>query len=206
MLSICLKPFTIAQSLSNQLPSVSFQGALGAFSDSAIKEIWPSGAFSVPCKSFEGALEELISGRAGFSVIPEENRIAGKVDAAIAAVAAVRSDIRVITKYVLPIRMALLAPLGASIGDLHTALSHKVALAQCSLFFAAHPRITPRAHYDTAGAAHEVSQMNDLSIAAIASVHAASRYNLSVLADSIQDVPDNWTRFLVLQRRGESTT
>jgi prephenate dehydratase len=52
---------------------------------------------------------------------------------------------------------------------------------------------------DTAGAAAWVSRRGRRSDAAIASRHAAERYGLAVLAERIQTVPNNLTRFFVLK-------
>lgn len=54
--------------------------------------------------------------------------------------------------------------------------------------------------YNTAGAGRFVLERGDAAAAAVLSRRAASALGLEVLADHIQDVPDNRTRFLVLVR------
>jgi prephenate dehydratase len=76
--------------------------------------------------------------------------------------------------------------------------SHPVALAQCGRFLAAHPHLEARRAYDTAGAAAAVAAAGDVGRAALAGRGAARRFGLAVLAASVEDRPDNQTRFLVV--------
>jgi prephenate dehydratase len=54
--------------------------------------------------------------------------------------------------------------------------------------------------YDTAGAAKQVAEEGDPEVAAIAGRPAAHRYALRLLAEDIEDRPDNQTRFAVVTR------
>jgi prephenate dehydratase len=76
-----------------------------------------------------------------------------------------------------------------------------VALAQCRIFFARHSWLVPSPHADTAGAAREVADAVDRSRGAVASEMAAERYGLEIVARHIEDVPLNWTRFVVVSPR-----
>ncbi len=53
---------------------------------------------------------------------------------------------------------------------------------------------------DTAGAAQMVSRQQLRGVAAVASRRAAELYGLDILAEAIQDAPNNITRFIVLSR------
>ncbi|HYW31118.1 MAG TPA: prephenate dehydratase domain-containing protein, partial [Gemmatimonas sp.] len=103
-----------------------------------------------------------------------------------------RSDVRVI------VRLCLLAPRGATLAGIRQVFSHPMALAQCRFFFARHQWLTPVPHEDTAGAAEEVGRSGDVTRAAVASDAAAGRYNLDIIARDVEDVPANWTRFLIV--------
>jgi prephenate dehydratase len=56
---------------------------------------------------------------------------------------------------------------------------------------------------DTAGAAREISELNDPSIAAISSSLAAEIYGLQILKSNIEDADHNTTRFLIFSREAE---
>ena len=58
----------------------------------------------------------------------------------------------------------------------------------------------PVVHYDTAGAARDVSLNERLNIAAIGSSKAAEIYGLEILRENLEDVSSNTTRFMFLKK------
>jgi prephenate dehydratase len=48
-----------------------------------------------------------------------------------------------------------------------------------------------------------VAATRDRSRGAVASAIAAERYGLEIIARNIEDVPANWTRFVVISRAGD---
>src|SRR3712207_4403073 len=58
--------------------AVAFQGAPGAYSHQATRELYPDWA-PMPCFSFEDAIDSVKSGRAARAVIPIENSLHGRV-------------------------------------------------------------------------------------------------------------------------------
>lgn len=183
------------------LPRVAFQGELGAFSEIAIQQRWPDGADLVPCRTFADTVEAVLGQRATFAAIPVENAIAGVVGAARAALDAVGAQLTHLGEEIIPVQLCLMAPASATIAGLRIVHSHQMALAQCQAFLARQPDLTALVHDDTAGAARDVATLGDVTVGAIAADAAAARYGLDVLARQIQDVPDNWTRFVVVSAR-----
>ena len=57
---------------------ISFQGVDGAYSQLAVNDFF-SGAETLPCKTFEIALNEAESGNVDYAMIPIENSAAGRV-------------------------------------------------------------------------------------------------------------------------------
>jgi prephenate dehydratase len=106
-----------------------------------------------------------------------------------------------LTRNSVPIHLCLLAPFGASLAELRAVRSHPVALAQCRLFFAKHNWLISEPHPDTAGAARDVALLGDRTVGAVAGAAAAERYGLDIVARSIEDVPANWTRFVIVSER-----
>lgn len=182
-------------------PRVAFQGELGAFSEMAIRQQWPTGATPVPCLTFPDVLTQLTQGDADFAVIPVENAIVGPVTVALAALDAVGDHVEVRAETRVPVHLCLMAPAGATLAGLRDIHSHPVALAQCRIFFARHSWLVSSPHADTAGAARDVALAGDRSRGAVASAMAAERYGLEIIARHIEDVPLNWTRFVIVSRR-----
>lgn len=183
-------------------PVVAFQGSLGAFSEMAIRQQWPAGAEALPSASFPAALAHVLEDRAHFAIIPVENAIVGPVEIALEALAAVGDAVETRLETRVPVHLCLLAPAGATLAGLRDVHSHPVALAQCRIFFARHHWLVSTPHADTAGAAHDVARAGLVTRGAVASEMAAQRYGLAIMARHIEDVPFNWTRFLVVSRRG----
>jgi len=179
----------------------SFQGALGAFSEEAVRILVPD-AEPVPRTTFDAVVRAVESGEDPFGVVAVENTLAGAVAEAYDALE--RGDVKVVAEAAIPIRHCLLGLPGATIDGLREARSHPVALSQCRRFFAAHPDVRAQAVYDTAGAAQEVAEAGDRALAAIASRRAGERYGLEVLQADLQDRDDNQTRFYLIVRKPES--
>ncbi len=182
-------------------PRVAFQGAPGAFSEAALLEHFGGRAEPLPCHDFESVGRAVLEGRADFGVLPVENTLAGSVQGAQDVL--LTGGFTIIDEIVTTIRHCLLGVPGASVGGLRRIISHPVALAQCTRYLSEHPHAEALAVYDTAGAAREVAERADPTIAAIAARTAAERYGLEVLAEDLQDRNDNQTRFYVVRIRGD---
>jgi prephenate dehydratase len=83
-------------------------------------------------------------------------------------------------------------------------LSHPIALRQCGLWLAAHPKVRVVEAPDTAGAARMVAVRRDRHAGAIAAGWAAQVYGLTILEEGLEDRPDNATRFVLFRRRREA--
>lgn len=175
---------------------VAYQGEPGAFSEAAARSYWGHAAEPLAQHTFEDVARAVAEGDAAFGLVPVENTLAGAVAPAWDAIAA--AELTVIGEVVWPIEMYLLGVPGATLDGVRRALSHPVALAQCGRFFRAHAKIGAVAVHDTAGAARQVAELRDPSAAAIAGRHTAGIYGLEVIAENIQDRPDNQTRFFVV--------
>jgi prephenate dehydratase len=85
-------------------------------------------------------------------------------------------------------------------------LSHPQPFGQCSRFLRDNlPGASLEPTHSTADAARKVAA-GEPGAAAIGAAAAASRYGLAVLAESIQDVDENVTRFVLLSKGDEAPT
>ena len=177
---------------------VGYQGAPGAFGEAAALGLWP-GAATIGVTTFEEVVSGVRSGRLDAGVLPVENRIVGPVRTALAALVDAKGleQTRDIT---VAVAFQLLGTRESSLESLATVLGHPVALAQCRRFLS-RLRATIRDWYDSAGAARMLAVRPDRTVGVIASRGAATRYGLTILAAEVDDVPDNATRFIALERR-----
>jgi prephenate dehydratase len=175
---------------------ISFQGALGAFSDAAVRHMYPD-LQSVPCPSFDDAFRAVMDGTADLAMIPIDNTLAGRVADVHHLIP--RSHLHIVGEWFEPIRMCLLGVPGANIADITDVYSHVHAIPQCRKIIEKHG-FKAHAHKDTAGAVADVAQWGDPKKAAIGSELAAQIYGLKVLLPDIHDEGHNTTRFIVLAR------
>ncbi|MBO5279863.1 MAG: bifunctional chorismate mutase/prephenate dehydratase, partial [Clostridia bacterium] len=93
----------------------------------------------------------------------------------------------------------LLTVKGAKLSDIKTVVSHTQALGQCAGYIRRHGFETME-YPNTALAAKYVAELDDISVAAIASESAAEKFGLSVLDHDINESRSNTTRFAVFSR------
>jgi prephenate dehydratase len=175
---------------------IAFQGAPGAYSDLACRRVFP-GMTTLPCGGFEDAILAVREGRAALAMLPVENSVAGRV--ADIHHLLPDSGLHIVGETFQRVEHHLLAVPGASLAGLKTVRSHVHALSQCRNLIR---RLGLKAVVaaDTAGAAGEVAERQDVSVAAIASELAGAIYGLVSLQQNIEDAEHNTTRFLVMAR------
>src|SRR6266403_6247267 len=181
---------------------VAFQGEPGAFSEAAAIQLLGDAIITVPRATFEAAFTAIAEGAADALLAPVENSLAGSVVRVFDLLK--ESRLAIVAETILPIEMQLIGAPGASLDDIRSVASHPMALAQCERFFAAHPQWTRVPAEDTAGSVREALSHGDKSCAAIAGRRAAEHYHGVILAESIQDNAENFTRFVLLFPESEA--
>lgn len=176
--------------------AIAYQGEPGANSQIACNAAYPA-LEPLACRTFEDAMSAVETGEAQLAMIPVENTIAGRVGDIHYLLPG--TPLHIVGDFYLPIRFQLMALPGTKLADVKTARSHVMALGQCRHFLTQHA-IATEISGDTAGAAREVRDRGDASIAAIAPHLAADVYGLEILAEDIEDAAHNTTRFLIMAR------
>jgi prephenate dehydratase len=175
---------------------VAFQGEPGAFSEAAAIQLLGEAITTVPRATFDAAFRAIDEGAADALLAPVENSLAGSVVRVFDLL--MESRLAIVGETILPIEMQLIGAPGTSLNDIRSVASHPMALAQCERFFAAHPQWKRIPAEDTAGSVREALSRGDKSCAAIAGRRAAEHYKGVILAESIQDNAENFTRFVLL--------
>lgn len=176
--------------------TIAFQGLPGAYSDLACRAAYP-GWTTLPCPSFEAAMEALRDGRCDLAMLPCENSLAGRVPDIHRMLP--DSGLFVVGEHFQRVEHCLLAPKGASLATVKRAHSHPVALGQV-LRLLKEMNLQPVIEADTAGAAHMIAERGGTEDAAIASELAAEIYGLEILKRNVEDEAHNTTRFYVMSR------
>jgi prephenate dehydratase len=173
--------------------TIAFQGLPGAYSDLACRDACP-GWTTLPCASFEAAMDAVRGGQAALAMLPCENSLAGRVPDIHRLLP--DSGLSVVGEHFERVEHCLLAPPGATLSTLKRARSHPVALGQVRGILR-ELRLEPVIEADTAGAAHLVAERGGVEDAAIASALAAELYGLAILRRNVEDAAHNTTRFYV---------
>ena len=177
---------------------IAYQGEPGSNSHLVCKQHYGDWE-AVACASFEdvfAAVEnDSADDGADLAMIPIDNSIAGRV--ADIHHFLPTSGLHIIAEHFLRIQFTLMGVPGSSLDTIKTVHSHVHALGQCRAVIREHG-LTPVISGDTAGAAREIADANDVTQAAIAPPLAAEIYSLEILADDVEDEDHNTTRFVVL--------
>jgi prephenate dehydratase len=184
-------------------PRVAIQGERGSFSEEAALKLLGPDIEIVPYKTFAALYKSIDEGQADYIVAPIANSLTGSV---ITSVDLLRqSSLVTLDEVELRIEQHLIGCPGAKLSKLESVQSHPVALAQCKRLFTEHPWLKPVIADDTAGSVAQIMQRGDRTRAAIAGRRAAELYGASILRESIQDEPENFTRFVLLSLKGNES-
>ena len=176
---------------------IAFQGVPGAYSDLACRAAFPA-MTTLPCESFETAIDAVRDNRVALAMLPCENSLAGRVPDIHHLLPG--SGLFVVGEHFQRVEHCLLGIKGSTIADLKRAHSHTVALGQVRRILR-DLGLTPVIEADTAGSAELVAKWGRKEEAAIASSLAAEIYGLDILRSNVEDAAHNTTRFYIMAKR-----
>lgn len=187
-------PKTDPATATPQRPIVAFQGVPGAFSEQAALQFAPD-AEAVGFPTFEEAFDAAVTGRCTHACLPVENSLAGSINQTYDLLT--DSVLHVVGEQVVRVHHNLLARPGTRFEEIERVYSHPQALAQCQSYLRKHG-FEAVTDFDTAGAAKLIAENGGAGKAALASKRAAVAYGLAILAENVEDLDFNFTRFFVL--------
>ncbi len=179
---------------------VACQGMEGAFSQYACDKL-----FAIPnimyFNSFENVIQAVSSGLCRYGVLPIENSTAGSVNQIYDLLQ--HHNVNIVRTARIQVAHTLLVNTGVALGDVKEIISHEQALAQCSTFLSTLKNVKITVAENTAAAAQYVAESKRRDVAAISSKSCAELYELSVIADGLQNNDGNYTRFICISNQLE---
>lgn len=175
---------------------IAFQGRPGAYSDLACRIARP-GWTTLPCPSFQAAIDAVREGRATLGMLACENSLAGRVPEIHALLP--ESGLPIIGEHFQRVEHCLVATPGTKIADIRRVHTHPVALGQIRNLIR-ELGVEACSAFDTAGAAEMVLKWQSHEDAAIASALAAELNGLEILRANVEDAAHNTTRFYLVAR------
>ena len=178
---------------------IAIQGIKGSNHHQVAKDCYGDDIELVECLSFDELVDKLLSKEADQGVMAIENSIAGSIIPNYALVN--HNDLHIIGEYYLNIHHNLMVLKGQKISDISEVSSHPMALLQCKEYFRQYPHIKLVEDVDTAETAKRIQEQKLAHVAAIAPKVAAELYGLDIVANDIQTIKNNATRFIIVQTK-----
>ena len=175
---------------------IAYCGIEGAYGYIAARRMYPNCELK-SCSNFSNAFKSVEEGTCDRAVLPIENSFAGDVGEVMDLIFS--GSLYVNRIYNLEIEHNLIALEGVNLSDIKVVVSHPQALTQCSKFIEEHDFKTIE-EVNTAFAAKRLKDLNDKTMAVIASNETASAYNLKVIKEKINNSELNTTRFASFSR------
>ena len=173
---------------------IAYAGEPGAFAEDAVLAEFGD-VERTGLGGFREVFEAVTDGRARLGVVPIENLVNGSVREVYDLL--LGHTLSIVGEVVVPVDLCLAALEGTTIDNVDRVYSHIQALGQAERFLRTRPW-SLLTTYNTAGAGRFIIAQGDRRAAAVLSRRAAAALGMDVLAESIQDEPENRTRFLVL--------
>jgi len=181
---------------------IAIQGIKGSFHDIVAKQFFGNNIELIECMSFTDIPVLLNNNEADSAVMAIENSIAGAILPNYALLDEYNLSIE--GEVYLNIHHHLMALYGQKFEDIKEVWSHPMAILQCRKFFRKYPNIKLIEEKDTAEVAKRIQENKIRGVAAIASKEAAKLFNLGILADDIQTIKHNSTRFFILKKKSDT--
>lgn len=192
----------------HHLTRVAFLGPAYSYTHLAAMRYFGNSAELVPVSSIAGIFEEVDSNQCSFGVVPIENSTDGRIVDTLEMFTKTKAKIS--GEVIMPIRHCLVG--NAARNQIKKIFSKPQAISQCRNWLSTHLSWAELCESSSTTQALEWALANPgKGYAAIASAEAAKANEADIIAENIEDNPDNKTRFVVLgknyyPRKGKDKT
>lgn len=174
---------------------IAFLGPEGTFTQAAAMKHFGHAIICRPQTGIPSVFTQVESGQCNYGVVPVENSTEGMVNHTLDNF--LNSPLQICGEVELRIQLHLLANESAGTATIKSICAHPQALAQCRNWLDNNWSNLERIAVSSNGEAARMAQ-EDSTVAAVAGDLAAEKYGLMKLAESIEDLANNQTRFLII--------
>lgn len=184
---------------------VSYQGEEGAYAHiAALNHFGQSYKFINYTDGFKSVFDSVLAKESQFGVIPIENSLAGSVLENYSLLQ-LYPDVTIVGETKIRIEHNLIGKKATNLSDIKTIYSHRQALLQSSSYIEKLEKelghkIEVKSVASTSLAVKMVANSTKNDEAAIGSAEAALMFDCKILKPAIETNPNNYTRFLVIQK------
>ncbi|MEO8037915.1 MAG: prephenate dehydratase [Betaproteobacteria bacterium] len=174
--------------------TIAYLGPRGTYSEEAVNKQFGAAAQPRACASIAEVFRSVEAGQTGYGVVPVEKSTEGSIGSTLDLL--LGSPLRICGEVLLPIHHCLLSN-ASDFAGVTVVFAHAQSLGQCNGWLA---RQLPAAERVPVASNAEAARRSaaEPGSAAIASRAAGGLYSLGLLAENIEDEPNNTTRFLVI--------
>lgn len=180
---------------------VAFQGVRGANSEEAVEKLVDEEIEFVQSYSFDDVFNVVETGKADRGVIPIENSLTGSIHKNYDLL--LKNNLWIMGETKIRIVHNLIVNKGVKFEDIKRIYSHPQGLSQCEKFLNKYPQIEKIPAFDTAGSVKMIKEQKMFDAGAVASKKSAIYYDMVILEEGIEDIDENYTRFLMLSKSKE---
>jgi chorismate mutase/prephenate dehydratase len=192
-----------AGSISTLAPvTVAFLGPEGTFTNIAVNEFFGGSATLLPQRTIQDVFHHVETGKALYGVVPVENSTEGSVTYTLDELA--ETSINIISEKYIRITYQLLSKTG-NLRSIRKIYAHSQTLGQCKGWIRTNLPEAEIVSVESTSRSAELAALEE-GTAAIASGLAAGIYGLNVLATTIEDSRQNYTRFFLIGEKSGAPT
>lgn len=181
---------------------IGYQGVKGSFSEEAMIKYFGENHITTDYEEFEEVFLALKNSEIDYGILPIENSCTGAITTVYDLL--VKYGLYIVGEECIKIDQNLIGVKGSKVEDIKEIYSHPQGFEQSRDFLNKHNNLKLIPFHNTAISAKYISEINDKSKAAIASLRAAEIYGLDVIAKEINDKDNNHTKFIIIGRKLES--
>jgi chorismate mutase / prephenate dehydratase len=196
LLQIFTEIVSAARSLEAPI-TVGYLGPEGTYTEQAVRKHFGSSVIMKPLGSVSDVFREVENGKMDYGIVPIENSLEGTVNVTLDEF--VDSPLHLIGEDYLSIHHNLLANVG-KLSEVKRIYSHPQSFGQCRIWLETNMPNVEKIEASSNGKAASMVPWDKFS-AAIAGSIAAEKYGLNILAENIEDNPENYTRFWVISNK-----
>ncbi len=181
---------------------IAFLGPEGTFTQAAALKHFGHSVKTVPFSTIDEVFREVDADACHYGVVPVENSTEGVISHTLDML--IESPLKICGEVSLRIHHYLMSQ-GESLTEIKKIYSHQQSLAQCREWLDSRLPGIERIPVNSNAEAARLASI-EAGAAAIASDAAAEIYHLNLLAEKIEDEPDNTTRFIILGKQDVTAT
>lgn len=177
---------------------VGYQGVPGSFGNEAMLKYFKNIKKAKAYEKFEDVFKAVENEEIEYGILPIENSSTGGIGTVEDLLK--KYNLYIVGEECIRISQNLVGIKGATVEDIKEVYSHPQGFEQSTKFFDKHKDYNLIPYSNTAISAKLVSDLKDKSKAAIASERAAKLYDLNIIKKDVNDLKNNYTRFIVIGR------